>query len=59
MAHFDGSIKPRWGTRTARGDTCFTGLTTRAQAAELARQWSKRFPAYAPYQVTRNGVAAP
>jgi hypothetical protein len=42
-----------WGTKTAKGQTCFTGLRTKKEAERLAEEWSKLFPEYAPYFVTR------
>lgn len=50
-------MKPRWGTQTAKGQTCHVGLTTRREARKLADEWSAKFPEYAPYRATRNGVA--
>jgi hypothetical protein len=46
----------RWGTRTADGHTCFTGLRTKGAAIARAEEWDKLFPERAPYAVTRNGV---
>lgn len=43
-----------WGTQTAAGHTCFTGLRTRGEALRLAKRWSERFPEHAPYAVTRS-----
>jgi hypothetical protein len=50
-------MRPRWGTETAKSQTCFTGLTTRREARDKAKRWSRQFPEFAPYSVTRDGRA--
>ena len=47
------NARVRWATRTARGDTCFTGLRTKREAERLAAIWSAAFPTYGPYSTVR------
>lgn len=51
--------KTTWGTRTRQGDTCFSGLSSKREAERLALLWSKEFPEYGPYGVSKRCLAPP